>query len=92
MLQIKSAKLELPFEQFKVFVDRRFRLDFAWPAQKVAVLIQGNVHRIQEKFYRDCELFCLLTMAGWKFLPLSRKEVKSTKGLKWLKTLLAAEL
>src|SRR5258706_8037672 len=77
LLQVRSLKQALPKLQYQPFQDRKFRLDFAWPDRKVAVMVQGNVHRIKDKFYRDCELFCLLTVAGWRFLPISRRQVKS---------------
>jgi len=81
-----------PEVQYKVFERRKFRLDFAWADRKIAVLVQGNVHRIQSKFYRDCELFCLLTVAGWRYLPVSRNEIKSGMALKWTERMVLGEL
>lgn len=89
-LQVRLMKLPAPRIQYQPFTHRKHRLDFAWPDRKIAVLVQGNVHRIKDKFYRDCELFCLLTMAGWKYLPVSRNEIKSTEAAQWAKELLSA--
>jgi very-short-patch-repair endonuclease len=89
MLQIQGSILPMPVRQFKAIEKRKFLIDFAWPSSKVCVLVQGNVHRIREKFYADCELFCLLTLAGWRYLPVSRNEVQSGKAFKWTAQLLA---
>ena len=86
--QLDAYKVKPWQAQYPAIPGRKFLLDFAWPEDKVAVLVQGNVHRIKSKFYRDCALYCLLTMLGWRYLPLSRNEVVSAKGVKWVKELL----
>ena len=49
---------------------RRFRLDFAWPAAKVAVEVQGGEwvggrHSRGGGYTRDCERHNLLVAEGW---------------------------
>jgi hypothetical protein len=48
---------DLPAHQRNYFflADRDLELDFAWPAARIAVEVQGMAHRIKAKFKRDIE-------------------------------------
>lgn len=68
--------------------ERDFELDFAWPLVKVAVEVQGQAHRIKGKWKRDVEKRALALLAGWRVLEVGGDEVRSGRGLAWLKELL----
>lgn len=67
---------------------RNFRLDYAWPDEKVAIELQGGVHRIKGKWVRDFEKRALLMIAGWRVLELDGKSIKEERSVEWLKALL----
>lgn len=68
--------------------DRKYRLDFAFPQQKIGVEVQGMVHRIKGRFKADIEKRALAMLNGWRILEVSGTEVRNGKAIEWLKTLL----
>ena len=91
MFALQRRALALPAweEQYVGAVPgRKYRLDFAWPERKIAVECQGMVHRIKAQFNRDTEKICLLTLAGWRVLPVSGNDVRSGRAVGWLSKLL----
>ena len=68
--------------------DRRLEFDFAWPAVRFAVEIQGAVHRITGHFHRDAEKHALALLAGWIILPVTGRTIRSGQAIKWAKALL----
>ena len=87
-LQLRAWKLPAAQRNYQFLPDRKLEFDFAWPDQHVAVEIQGNVHRIKAMFYRDTEKMCLALVAGWRVLPLSRREIMDWRGVGWVAELL----
>lgn len=68
--------------------DRDFELDFAWPADKVAIEVQGMAHRIKGKFKADIEKRALALLCGWKVLEVDGDAIRSGKAMVWAKQLL----
>lgn len=81
---------ELPAHQRNYFFmsDRDFELDFAWPALKVGVEVQGMAHRIKKNFQRDIEKRALALLAGWRVLEVNGAAIKDGRALVWLRELL----
>lgn len=81
---------DLPPHQRNYFFlpDRDMELDFAWPMVKLAVEVQGGVHRIKAMFMRDIEKRAFAMLAGWRVLELDDDAIRSGRGLQWLRTLL----
>jgi very-short-patch-repair endonuclease len=86
--QIEAHGLDPAVREYYFLKDRDFRLDFAWPARKLGVEIQGASHRIKGKFHRDLEKRALALIAGWRVLELGWDQVKSEQGIAWLKQLM----
>ena len=75
-LHCRAEKLE-PLREFKFHPERRWRFDFAWPEHKLAVEIEGGVHRIKNKFERDIEKYNTATKMGWRILRYTPKMIKT---------------
>lgn len=65
---------------------RAFRCDFAWPARRLIVEVEGGVftngrHTRGSGFTKDIEKYNLLVEYGWKLLRFSRREVTSGEAL-----------
>jgi very-short-patch-repair endonuclease len=60
---------------------RKWRIDFAWPAQRLAVEVQGAVHRTRERFAADFEKIQALTLSGWRYLPLSSEDIRAGRAV-----------
>jgi very-short-patch-repair endonuclease len=70
--------------------DRKWRLDYAWPQQKVAVEIEGGVfvqgrHSRGVGMEKDMEKYAEALVRGWKVLRVTPRHVKQGKALEWIK-------
>lgn len=82
---IAQLRLLAPEFEYKGAVPgREFRIDFCWPERKIAVEVQGMVHRIKARFKADTEKHCLLVIHGWKVLPVSGDDIRSGRAVNWL--------
>lgn len=70
----------LGFRDFDVDVrylpDRMHRADILFRKERLVVEIQGQVHRIRDKWARDIEKAQLTFLAGWRLLPIATKQVR----------------
>jgi len=87
-LQLRALKLPLGWRQYQPILNRRFRLDFAWPERKLAVECDGMVHRIKERFESDAERHNVLLDAGWKVYRVTGKMIRSGASAAMLEKLL----
>ena len=67
----KMFGVSTPKREYKFYPVRRWRFDFAWPEEKVAVEIEGGVyidgrHTRGEGYERDLEKYNAATASGWK--------------------------
>lgn len=62
---------------------RRWRFDFAWPAEKLAVEIEGRGrHQTFVGFRNDCEKYNAALQLGWRVLRFPASDVKPSKSRK----------
>jgi very-short-patch-repair endonuclease len=70
-----------PEVQYPVVVNgRRYRLDLAYPAHRVAVEYDGAEHRLQARARRDLVREADLAAAGWRVLRFDAHVVMSRPG------------
>lgn len=79
--------------EYRILPDRRFRWDWAWPAQRVAIETQGGVwvrgaHGRGTGIVRDYEKMNLAQLAGWRVLQVQPKDLMTTQTATWLRQLL----
>lgn len=58
--------------------ERRWSLDFAWPAQRVVVEVEGWSHRAPgegSRYVSDIAKYNTLTLAGWKLLRFTPGQI-----------------
>lgn len=75
-------------QQYQPIAERKFRLDFADPFNKIAVECDGAVHRIKGRFLADIDRHNALTLAGWRWLRVGRKQIQSGQAIDQLKQLM----
>lgn len=79
MLHCHAYRLE-PTREHQ-FCDRKWRFDFAWPAQKIAVEVEGGTsfgrsrHSKGAGFERDAEKYNRAAREGWVVLRYSTRMV-----------------
>lgn len=86
--QISDHRLPNPLREFQFMTSRDWRLDYAWPDFKLAVEVQGMVHRIKKRFLTDVEKLAYAQMHGWTVLLIAGQDIRSPRGVMWLATLL----
>ena len=67
---------------------RDFRVDFAWPAQRVIVECEGvrwdahgGQHQTGAGFTKDLDKYTQLELAGWRVIRIGRREITSGAAL-----------
>lgn len=70
-----------PERQHKFHEIRGWRIDFAWPERKLAVELEGGVHRINKQYMSDMEKFNALNREGWMLLRYTLAMVKSGQAI-----------
>jgi very-short-patch-repair endonuclease len=76
-LLLRRAGVAVPRRQYDAVVaGRRYRLDFAWPARRVALECDGFEHHgRRDAFDRDRARLSDLTVAGWRVLVVTSEHV-----------------
>ncbi len=70
-----------PIREYKFHPTRRWRIDFCWPVEKLAVEIEGGCwiagrHTRGTGFQKDMEKYNSLTLAGYSLLRFTPKQVR----------------
>lgn len=93
---IKLYKLPKPQREYRFMDTRRFRFDFAWPSQKLAVECEGGVwtagrHTRGAGFESDCRKYSLAALLGWKVLRFTSGMVRSFEAVHMLREAFGVE-
>lgn len=78
---IRAGRLPEPIAEYKFFESRKFKFDFAWVEQKVALEAEGMVHRIKSRFHSDIEKYNLALEQGWRVYRASRRDLEQPEVL-----------
>jgi len=90
--QIKYHGLPYPETQYKFHKERKWRIDFAWPAHGIAVEVEGGIwrsgggaHSHPVNIQRDVEKYNQLAIYGYRLFRISDREIKSGTGIELIK-------
>ncbi len=94
--QCELSGLPMPVEEFRFHSVRRWRFDYAFIAQRLAVEIDGGGfvngrHSRGSGIEKDCEKLAEALALGWRVLRVTPKHVKSGQALTWITRLLAQD-
>ena len=75
---------------------RKWRFDFAWPEQKVAMECEGGVftnggHTRGRGYLEDCEKYSEAAALGWRIIRATGDQIKSGQALGWVRRALGVE-
>lgn len=95
MALCKSFSIPLPQQEFKFMDNRKFRFDFAWIEEKLAVEIEGGVwiqgrHTRGSGYVKDMEKYNLAAEAGWRVLRFTPQQIKKGETYKIIQNCLEA--
>lgn len=93
--QLKLAGVPEPERQWRFHPVRRWRFDFAWPGDRLAVEVEGGIF-VQGRHARgtgilgDMEKYAEATLIGWRVLRVARQHIISGQALNWIETALSS--
>lgn len=90
---IMANGITVPVRELKFHPTRRWRFDFAWPDQMVAVEIEGGTwsggrHNRGTGFESDCDKYNAAALAGWSVLRFTSKHIYNGEAIKTIKKIL----
>lgn len=94
VLLLRAHGLPDPHVEFKFHPTRKWRFDYAWPAQMVAVESEGGAwiagrHTRGKGFVADLEKYNAAVVAGWAVLRYTPQQLDAGDCLDVLKAVLA---
>jgi len=97
-MKLREANINNFVEEHR-FCERRWRFDFAWPNQMVALEVEGGVwkggkggHTSGVGFTKDCEKYNTATVMGWKVLRVVGPQIRDGSMINWVKGVLSGEI
>lgn len=92
---LKRAKLPRPVPEYVFAKPRKWRLDYAWPAERVALEVEGGVwtrgrHTRPTGFLRDMEKYNRLACLGWRLLRVTPQHLATLETIDMLREALTA--
>jgi very-short-patch-repair endonuclease len=87
---LRWEKLPQPEREYRFAAPRRWRFDFAWWPQKVAVEVEGGswiggAHTRGAHFEQDAEKYNEAGLAGWLVLRVTPRQIDSGQAIAWIK-------
>lgn len=81
-MQCRYSRLPMPETEYRFHPTRRWRFDFAWPAIKLAVEIDGGTwvkgrHVRGAGYARDCEKMNTAQLMGWTVFRFTSEQVRA---------------
>lgn len=92
--QIRVAGLPIPIREYRFCMTRKYRADFAWPAEMLIVECEGGTwsrgrHVTGAGFSADCEKYNLAALLGFRILRFTSKEIQNGEALRTIEKALA---
>ena len=90
---IKALNLPEPVREYRFHPTRKWRFDFAWLQDQVAVEIEGGTwsrgrHVRPKGFERDCEKYNEAQRMGWMVYRFTSKMVMSGEAIEFMEEVL----
>lgn len=95
LLAMDISLLPSPEREYVFFPGRRWRFDFAWPEQKVAVEVDGGTwsggrHTSGSGYDKDAEKLAEAAILGWTVVRFSSGMVRDGRAFSYIERLLKA--
>lgn len=95
---VRYAGLPEPEREVLVVPGRKFRVDLAWPDQRVCCEVQGGIfarqrsgHSTGAGIQRDAEKSTLIALAGWTLITVTSNHIESGQAIAWIEEALKKE-
>lgn len=98
-LQCRFAELPIPVAEYRFHPVRKWRFDFAWPSERLAVEVNGGAfaagggrHTRGAGFRSDAEKLAEAAILGWRVIPVLPEQIRSGLALELVRRALAPQL
>lgn len=76
----RAYGLETPEKEYRFHPTRKWRFDFAWPKERVALEIEGGIwtrgaHVRGAHFLSDCEKYNTAALLGWRVFRFTPEQL-----------------
>lgn len=93
-LHVRADKLPAPAREYQFDQVRRWRFDFCWPEQRIAIEVEGGIHfggrhTPGAGFEQDARKYLAATLAGWCVVRVTGKMVRDGSAIAAARELLA---
>lgn len=94
LAQIQQHGIKEPEREFRFHVERKWRFDFAYVAEKVAIEVEGGTwangrHNRGYGFEADCIKYNEAALAGWRVIRVTPKMVTDLRAVKFIQRAIA---
>ena len=81
-LKVLARNFPIPTREYRFHPPRKWRFDFAWTAQHLAVEVEGGTwvngrHTRGSSFAADCEKYNTAILDGWRVLKFTGAMIES---------------
>lgn len=95
--QCRLLKIKLPISEFRFNPPRKWRIDFCWPDEKIAVEIEGGIfsrgrHVRGLGFLKDLEKYNTITLMGYRLFRFTPQQVKNGEAIGLIRELIKRKL
>lgn len=85
-----------PEREYHFHPERKWRFDFAFPEEKIAIEIEGGIfsggaHTRGGKFIKDCEKYAEALILGWRVLRVTTDMATKGEAINYVLRLLGRE-
>jgi len=93
-LQMSQQRIAGYVMEHKFHPTRRWRFDFCWPQEKIALEVEGGTwsggrHTTGSGFKKDCEKYNHAARMGFRVFRFTGDMVKSGEAVSWIKEILS---
>ena len=87
---LKREKLPAPEPEFRFHPVRRWRFDWAFPPERVAVEVEGGAwtrgrHTRGAGFIGDCEKYSVAATLGWRIIRVTPDQLCTLRTIEWIR-------
>jgi very-short-patch-repair endonuclease len=95
-LHLRAGAFPAWVEEHRFHPTRKWRFDFAWPANRLACEVEGGVfangrHTRGKGFTNDCEKYNEAAADGWTVIRVTAEQIDNGQAVQWLQRVLAHE-
>ena len=96
-LHMRVENIPEPMREYRFHPPRRWRFDFAWPEERIAVEVEGGVwtggrHTRGKGFIADCDKYNEAGRQHWRVFRFTAEHIDSRDAVKFIGSLFGMEI